>query len=53
MSEDTLCKWCRKLGFCYEQRNKGMQVYQQFDIDILPPACNSIKKRDSSPGFFL
>ena len=43
MSKSTLYTWCKKLGFCYKQRNKKMQVYQQLDVDIVPPICNFIK----------
>ena len=43
LSKITLSKWCQKLGFCYKQRNKKMQVHQQFDADIVLPACKFIK----------
>ena len=46
MSENTLFKWCKK-----NRRIKKMQVYQQFDVDVVSPVCNSIKK-DSGTGFF-
>ena len=28
-----------------------MQAYQQFDVDIVPPACNFIKNKCLSQGF--
>ena len=46
MSNDTLCKLC----------NKKVQVCQQFDVDIVPPASNVIKNETPtqvfSCGFF-
>ena len=46
--KSTLSKWCKKLGFCYKWSNKKMEVYQYFDVDIVPPACNFIK--DKTPA---
>ena len=36
MNKNTLHKPCEKLKYCCKRRNKKMQVYQQFYINILP-----------------
>ena len=32
----------QKSGFCYDRRNKKMQVYQQFLVDLGPAVCNFV-----------
>ena len=51
MSMSTLCKWCRNLEFFYEKHNKKMQVYQRFDVHIVPLNCNFIK--DETPALVI
>ena len=53
MSKDTLSKWSKRLGFCYRPRSKRVQVYQQFDVDIVPPKCNFIKNKALTQVSFL
>ena len=36
------CKMVQKSGFCYNRRNKKMQVYQQFLVDLAPAVCNFV-----------
>ena len=36
------CKMVQKSGFCYDRRNKKMQVYQQFLVDLGPAVCNFV-----------
>ena len=36
------CKMVQKSGFCYDRRNKKMQVYQQFLVDLVPAVCNFV-----------
>ena len=36
-----LYKWC----------NKKMRVYQQFHVDVVPPACNFIKNKTPEQVF--
>ena len=45
MSKNKMYKWCKNLWFCCERRNKKMQLYQRFDVDVVPPACNFIKNK--------
>ena len=45
MSKRTLRKWCKKLEFYYKWYNKKMQLYQRFDVDIVPPARTVVKMR--------
>ena len=49
MSKSILRKWFRQLGFCYLR-----QVYQRFNVEIVIPACNFIKKKqDCRTGVLL
>ena len=36
------CKMVQKSGFCYDRRNKKMQVCQQFLVDLVPAVCNFV-----------
>ena len=47
MSNNTLGKWCKKIGFCYWIGLK-IQVCQQFDVDIVPHASNFIKNETAA-----
>ena len=38
MSKGTLRKGYKKLGFCYKWSNKKKQVYERFDVDVVPLA---------------
>ena len=51
MNKITLQKLWEKLAFCYRQQNEKMQVYQQFDLDIVPPACIFIKSETPAHVF--
>ena len=51
MIKSILCKWCRKLGFCYEQHDEKMQVYQHFDVDIVPSTCSFITNETQAQVF--
>ena len=42
-SKSTLWEWCKKLGFWYKGRNKKMELYQLFAVDIVSLACNGVK----------
>ena len=44
MSKSTMDKWCKKPGIYCKRHNKKMQVYQHFDVDIVPPVCKFIRK---------
>ena len=44
--------WYKKLGFCFKWHSEKMQVYQPFDIDIVPPACIFIKSKTLTKVLF-
>ena len=43
LSQSILHKWCGKLEFSYKWCNKKMQLYKQFDVGVVDPACNFTK----------
>ena len=51
MSNNTLYRESKKLEFCYKRYNKKMQVYQRFDVDVVPLVGNSVKKETTAQVF--